>query len=63
MRIAIISTPFVAVPPKDYGGTELMVHELTEGLVKLGHEVALFATGDSESSAMTLPSCSTEIRR
>lgn len=51
MRIAIISTPFVAVPPRDYGGTELMVHELSEGLVGLGHEVALFATGDSESSA------------
>jgi glycosyltransferase involved in cell wall biosynthesis len=51
MRIAIISTPFVAVPPKNYGGAELMLHELTEGLVRLGHDVTLFATGDSESSA------------
>ncbi len=47
MKIAMVSTPFVAVPPRDYGGTELVVSELTEGLSALGHEVALFATGDS----------------
>lgn len=51
MRIAMISTPFLAVPPKDYGGTELVVHELTEGLVARGHEVTLFATGDSTTGA------------
>jgi glycosyltransferase involved in cell wall biosynthesis len=51
MRIAMISTPFLAVPPRDYGGTELVVHELTEGLIRRGHEVTLFATGDSETSA------------
>ncbi len=51
MKIAMVSTPFIAVPPKDYGGTELIVHELTEGLVARGHEVALFATGDSETAA------------
>jgi glycosyltransferase involved in cell wall biosynthesis len=51
MRIAMISTPFLAVPPKDYGGTELIVHELTEGLIAAGHDVTLFATGDSHSSA------------
>lgn len=51
MRIAMISTPFVAVPPRDYGGTELVVHELVEGLVAHGHEVTLFATGDSMTSA------------
>lgn len=51
MKIAMISTPFVAVPPRDYGGTELVVHELTEGLVERGHEVTLFATGDSRTSA------------
>lgn len=51
MKIAMISTPFLAVPPKDYGGTELVVHELTEGLVSRGHEVTLFATGDSITSA------------
>jgi glycosyltransferase involved in cell wall biosynthesis len=51
MRIAMISTPFLAVPPRDYGGTELVVHELVEGLVERGHQVTLFATGDSCTSA------------
>jgi glycosyltransferase involved in cell wall biosynthesis len=51
MRIAMISTPFLAVPPRDYGGTELVVHELVEGLVERGHDVTLFATGDSRTSA------------
>jgi glycosyltransferase involved in cell wall biosynthesis len=47
MRIAMISTPFVAVPPPRYGGTELIVAELVGGLAAAGHEVTLFATGDS----------------
>jgi glycosyltransferase involved in cell wall biosynthesis len=51
MRIAMISTPFVRVPPRDYGGTELIVHELVEGLLDRGHDVTLFATGDSETRA------------
>lgn len=51
MKIALISTPFLAVPPRDYGGTELVVYELAEGLVARGHDVTLFATGDSRSSA------------
>jgi glycosyltransferase involved in cell wall biosynthesis len=51
MRIALISTPFVSVPPQQYGGTELVVHELAEGLVSQGHQVELFATGDSRTSA------------
>lgn len=51
MRIALISTPFVAVPPKLYGGTELVVHELADGLVARGHHVELFATGDSRTTA------------
>jgi glycosyltransferase involved in cell wall biosynthesis len=49
VRIAMISTPFLAVPPRDYGGTELVVHELVEGLVERGHDVTLFATGDSRT--------------
>lgn len=49
MRIAMISTPFVSVPPSSYGGTELLVYELTEGLIEQGHEVTLFATGDSRT--------------
>jgi glycosyltransferase involved in cell wall biosynthesis len=51
MKIAMISTPFVSLPPRDYGGTELVVHELVEGLVARGHDVTVFATGDSASSA------------
>lgn len=47
MRIAMVSTPFVSVPPRGYGGTELIVHELVEGLSERGHSVTLFATGDS----------------
>jgi glycosyltransferase involved in cell wall biosynthesis len=47
MRIAIVSTPFVPVPPPRYGGTELIVSELVRGLARAGHEVTLFATGDS----------------
>ena len=50
MRIALISTPFAAVPPKEYGGTELVVHELAEGLVERGHDVTVYATGDSRTS-------------
>lgn len=51
LRIALVSTPFVAVPPPAYGGTELVVHELAEGLCARGHQVTLFATGDSRTSA------------
>ncbi|WP_437776800.1 glycosyltransferase family 4 protein [Sorangium sp. So ce1097] len=47
MRIGIISTPFIRVPPSGYGGTELFCYELAEGLSARGHEVTLFATGDS----------------
>ena len=50
MRIAIVSTPFVRVPPRGYGGTELFCGHLAEGLLRLGHRVTLFATGDSEFS-------------
>ncbi len=51
MRIAQIAPLTEAVPPKLYGGTERIVSYLTEGLVELGHEVTLFASGDSVTSA------------
>ena len=47
MRVAIISPPFVPVPPMTYGGTEQVVWELARGLRDLGHAITLFATGDS----------------
>ncbi len=51
MRIAQIAPLTEAVPPRLYGGTERVVHWLTEELVALGHEVTLFASGDSQTSA------------
>lgn len=51
LKIAQLSTPFFDVPPKTYGGTELVVSNLTEELVKRGHRVTLFATGDSKTEA------------
>jgi glycosyltransferase involved in cell wall biosynthesis len=51
MRIAQIAPLTEAVPPKFYGGTERVVHWLTEELVALGHDVTLFGSGDSDTSA------------
>src|ERR1700730_19260120 len=55
MRIAQVAPLTEAVPPKLYGGTERVVHWLTEELVALGHEVTLFATGDSRTSGRLEP--------
>jgi glycosyltransferase involved in cell wall biosynthesis len=51
MRIAQVAPLFVPVPPVQYGGTERIVHTLTQELVKRGHEVTLFAAGGSKTSA------------
>lgn len=51
MRIAQIATLHERVPPAGYGGTERVVHYLTEELVRRGHDVVLFASGDSQTSA------------
>ena len=51
MRIAHVAPLYESVPPKLYGGTERIVSYLTEALVELGHDVTLFASGDSETSA------------
>lgn len=51
MRIALLAPVALSVPPRGYGGTELVVHHLAEGLVARGHQVTLFASGDSETSA------------
>jgi glycosyltransferase involved in cell wall biosynthesis len=55
MRIAQIAPLNESVPPEGYGGTERVVSYLTEGLVRLGHEVTLFATADSETAARLVP--------
>jgi len=51
MRIAMISTPFIRMPPEGYGGTELFCYELSEELVRRGHEVTVFTSGDSVVSS------------
>jgi len=51
MRIAQVAPLHESVPPQTYGGTERIVHYLTEELVALGHEVTLYASGDSRTSA------------
>lgn len=51
MRIAQVAPLFESVPPKAYGGTERVVSYLTEALVALGHDVTLFASGDSVTQA------------
>jgi glycosyltransferase involved in cell wall biosynthesis len=52
MRIAQLAPTYERVPPAAYGGTELVVGLITEELVRRGHEVTLYASGDSETSAM-----------
>ena len=51
MRIAQIAPLYESCPPRTYGGTERIVSYLTEELVRQGHEVTLFASGDSVSRA------------
>jgi glycosyltransferase involved in cell wall biosynthesis len=55
MRIAQIAPPFESVPPARYGGTERVVSLLTEELVRRGHDVTLFASGDSVTTARLVP--------
>ena len=62
MRIAQISPLHESVPPKLYGGTERVVHFLTEALVDLGHEVTLFASGDSSTRAELVPCAPAALR-
>ena len=57
MRIAQLAPPLETVPPVGYGGTERVVHSLTEELMRRGHQVTLFATGDSQTSARLVPTC------
>ena len=57
MRIAQVAPLFLSVPPKLYGGTERVVSFLTEELVRQGHEVTLFASGDSETTARLVSVC------
>src|ERR1700720_1693830 len=62
MRIAQVAPLYESVPPKLYGGTERVVSYLTEELVRLGHEVTLFASGDSRTSAELEPGYRSALR-
>ena len=62
MRIAQIAPLAEAVPPKLYGGTERVIWWLTEALVELGHDVTLYASGDSRTSARLIPCSETGLR-
>jgi glycosyltransferase involved in cell wall biosynthesis len=57
MRIAQVAPLYFTVPPKLYGGTERVVSYLTEELMAQGHEVTLFASGDSETRAKLIAAC------
>jgi glycosyltransferase involved in cell wall biosynthesis len=62
VRIAQVAPLHEAVPPRLYGGTERVVSYLTETLVELGHDVTLFASGDSRTRARLVPICPQALR-
>lgn len=62
LRIAQVAPLNEAVPPRFYGGTERVVSYLTEELVAMGHDVTLFASGDSVTSARLVPCCPQALR-
>jgi glycosyltransferase involved in cell wall biosynthesis len=62
MKIAQVAPLMESVPPRFYGGTERIVHYLTEELVRQGNEVTLFASGDSVTSATLVPCVEQAIR-
>jgi glycosyltransferase involved in cell wall biosynthesis len=62
VKIAQVAPLYESVPPKYYGGTERVVSYLTEALVKLGHRVTLYATGDSVTRARLRPACPCALR-
>jgi glycosyltransferase involved in cell wall biosynthesis len=62
MKIAQVAPLIESVPPRLYGGTERIASYLTEGLVGLGHDVTLFASGDSITSAKLVPCCTRALR-
>lgn len=62
MKIAQVAPLFERVPPRLYGGTERIVSYLTEELVRRGHQVTLFASGDSATAAELVPCCEIALR-
>src|SRR5205814_4916246 len=62
LRIAQVSPLYERVPPALYGGTERIVSYLTEELVRRGHQVTLFASGDSSTRATLVAACPRALR-
>jgi glycosyltransferase involved in cell wall biosynthesis len=62
MKIAQVSPLYESVPPQNYGGTERVVSYLTEELVREGHQVTLYASGDSVTQARLVPMCARSLR-
>jgi glycosyltransferase involved in cell wall biosynthesis len=62
LKIAEVAPLFESVPPKYYGGTERVVSYLTEELVRQGHDVTLFASGDSVTKANLVAACPRALR-
>src|SRR5260370_24336605 len=62
MRVAQVSPLYESCPPQLYGGTERVVSYLTEELVRQGHEVTLFASGDSQTAATLRAGCERALR-
>jgi glycosyltransferase involved in cell wall biosynthesis len=62
LRIAMAAPLMESVPPEKYGGTERVVSLLTEELVRRGHQVTLFASGDSQTTAELVPCCERGLR-
>src|SRR6266446_8441614 len=63
MRIAQVAPLIESVPPKHYGGTERIVSYLTEEIVRFGHEVTLFASGDSVTNARLIAPFRRSVRK
>jgi len=62
LRIAQVAPPLERVPPLAYGGTERIIHELTTELVRRGHDVTVFASGDSEVPCRLVPTVDAALR-
>src|SRR5262245_26682188 len=62
MRIAQVAPLAESVPPRLYGGTERVIAYLSDELVRMGHDVTLFASGDSDTRARLHPECPTALR-
>jgi len=62
LRIAQLAPLYERIPPKFYGGTERVVSYITEELVRRGHDVTLFASGDSQTAATLRPGCEQALR-